>query len=105
MAEVTPLLKKIHLFIAMTDEELKRLAPQFEEVSFKAGEVVFTQGDVADAFYVIHSGKVDVIAINALTGSERKLATLVPGDYFGERGVAQGATRSATVKAVTAVTL
>lgn len=105
MAEVTPLLKKIHLFIAMTDEELKRLAPQFEEVSFKAGEVVFTQGDVADAFYVIHSGKVDVIAINVLTGAERKLATLVPGDYFGERGVAQGATRSATVQAVTDVTL
>ncbi|MEK9163770.1 MAG: cyclic nucleotide-binding domain-containing protein [Chloroflexota bacterium] len=105
MAEVTPLLKKIHLFIAMTDEELKRLAPQFEEVSFKAGEVVFNQGDVADAFYVIQSGKVDVIAIASLTGDRRKLATLVPGDYFGERGVVKGGARSATIQAVTDVTL
>ncbi len=105
MAEVTPLLRKIHLFVAMTDEELKRLAPQFEEVSFKAGEVVFNQGDVADAFYVIHSGKVDVIALAVLTGDKRKLATLVPGDYFGERGVAKGGARSATVQAVTDVTL
>ena len=66
---------------------------------FKAGEVIFKQGDPASEFYVIQSGKVDIRLGNRLLG------TLSEHDIFGEMALIDATPRSATAIAATDVTL
>jgi hypothetical protein len=54
---------------------------------FKAGEVIFKQGDPASEFYVIQSGKVDIRLGNRLLG------TLSDHDIFGEMALIDAAPR------------
>jgi CRP-like cAMP-binding protein len=64
---------------------------------FKAGEIIFKQGDAAAEFFVIQSGKVDIRLGNRLLG------TLSDHDIFGEMALIDTAPRSATAIAATDV--
>jgi CRP-like cAMP-binding protein len=66
---------------------------------FKAGEVIFSQGDAASELFVIQSGKVDVMLGNRL------LASLSDHDIFGEMALIDTAPRSTTAVAKTDVRL
>ena len=66
---------------------------------FKAGEVIFRQGDAATEFYVVQSGKVDIRLGNRLLG------TVSDRDIFGEMALIDAAPRSATAVAATDVRL
>lgn len=66
-----------------------------EQRAFAAGGVIIREGDVADAFYLIERGQVQVTRGPAQT----LLATLSAGDWFGEAGLLQQAPRNATVTA------
>ena len=50
---------------------------------FGAQEVVFRQGDAADAVFYIETGKIQVTAVSA-QGKEGVIALFGPGDFFGE---------------------
>ena len=63
---------------------------------FEAGEVVFFQGDLGDNVYVIQSGECDVL--RETNGLQSPIATLGPGDYFGEMALLDDVTRNATVR-------
>jgi CRP/FNR family transcriptional regulator, cyclic AMP receptor protein len=64
---------------------------------FKAGEVIFREGDAASEFFVIQSGKVDIRLGNRLLG------TLSDHDIFGEMALIDATPRSATAIAATDV--
>jgi CRP/FNR family cyclic AMP-dependent transcriptional regulator len=66
---------------------------------FKAGEVIFKEGDAAAEFFVIHSGKVEIRLGNRLLG------TVSDHDIFGEMALIDAAPRSATAVAATDVKL
>ncbi len=91
-------LKKIHLFSDLSDEELKALAEEFEEMDYAADEVIFEQGGKAEHFYLIVKGK--VVIVRKRDKKERQLATLVNNDYFGEMALVSRRNRSATVTAL-----
>jgi ABC-type lipoprotein export system ATPase subunit len=63
----------------------------------EAGSVVFTQGDVADRFYIVVRGALEVLRGRA-DGTQDQVAMLGPGQYFGEIGLLQGTGRNATVR-------
>ena len=65
--------------------------------AYKAGEVIFRQGDKAEELYVIQSGKVEIRLGNRL------LDTLAEHSIFGEMALIDTAPRSATAIAVTDV--
>ena len=65
-----------------------------DPVPVGAGEVVVREGDVADRFFVIESGLVEV------TQRGRVLRREGPGDFFGEIGLLRDVPRTATVTAV-----
>lgn len=65
---------------------------------YRAGEIIFHQGDLGSCMYVIQSGKVEVTVRRE--ESEYCLQTLGEGDFFGEMALFGNQVRSATVRAV-----
>ena len=73
---------------------IEQLARGLEHVDVPAGRSVFEQGDVGDHYYVIESGQAEVV------GDGRVVATLGPGEGFGEVALLRRIRRTATVRAV-----
>jgi CRP-like cAMP-binding protein len=65
--------------------------------TFAPGAVIITQGAAADAFYLLESGKVEVVQTDP-SGQEERLSVLVAGNYFGEMGLLNNRPRAATVR-------
>jgi CRP-like cAMP-binding protein len=92
-------LRAAELFAALPGEDLARIALLADEERRGAGEEVFREGDVADALYLVASGRVKVLRAGAV------VADLGERDVFGEMAVLDPAPRSATVRAATDVVL
>src|SRR5262249_51653529 len=92
------LLASIPMFESLSPEDLASLANRFEEQTIPDDTVVFSHGDAGTTMYVIVEGAVEV----AIQQSKRKLvlATMFPGQYFGELSLLDGGHRSATVRTV-----
>ena len=87
------LLQRVPMLRTLPLPAVEQLARGLEPVAVPAGEVVFGQGDVGDRYYVIESGEVDVV------GDGRVVATLGPGEGFGEIALLRRTRRTATVVA------
>jgi putative ABC transport system ATP-binding protein len=80
------------------------MAPQLtsekpeRRIGFEAGEVIFQQGSRGDLIYIVEQGEVE-IARQRADGGEEIVATLGPGEYFGELGPLLGFPRAATARA------
>jgi CRP/FNR family cyclic AMP-dependent transcriptional regulator len=68
--------------------------------SYRRDETVFHQGDPGDALYVIASGTVKVVLPSPDAAEPAILATLGPGDFFGELALLDGEAHSASVVAL-----
>ena len=66
---------------------------------FRRNEVIFHQGDPGDSLHVVAAGAVKIVLPSA-EGEEAIIATLRPGDFFGELALLDGAPRSATATAL-----
>ncbi len=86
-------LQQIWLFSTCTKSQLRLLHRHLEEVPIAAGRVLCEEGEVGREFFVIAQGQ----AIVRRKG--RKVATLGPGNYFGELALLDRQPRSATVVA------
>jgi len=71
--------------------------------SFKAGEIIFNEGDHGDEAFMIHSGEVE-ISLNSV-GHEVVLAKLGRGEIFGEMALIDNQPRMAAAKALSETTL
>ena len=94
---VTQTLKEIFLFKKMTEQELLVIAPYLEEEVYDKGDVIVTEGEPGDSFYIIISGHVRV------SRNKLHLVDIAGGGHFGEISLARPVKRSATVKALTPV--
>jgi len=83
------------IFSSLLPGERKLLLPYFSPVVFKQGAVILEEGEVGDRMYFIKSGEVSVITKKG--DKSIRLATLKPGDFFGEVSVITGKPRTATV--------
>ena len=96
------LLRRSLLFQFLPDEFFDKIVPLLQEEQYEFGDIIVKQGDPADAFYVLVSGRARVLKIDQ-TGNEIPLSALKPGDSFGEAALTEGGTRTATVRCSTAV--
>src|SRR5262249_49883009 len=69
---------------------------------FTPGDYVFRQGDPALNFYAIEKGEAEVVRSGA-NGAEEVVAVLGAGDYFGGMALLESRSRSAGVRARTAL--
>jgi len=108
MAEETispaELLARVPLLSGLEEAELERIAQVAIPRAFPKGARVFHEGDESDACYVIRDGEVRVTREHS-DGRAIALATLGPGELFGELAMLDGGVRSASVEALTDVDL
>jgi rhodanese-related sulfurtransferase len=79
--------------------ELDELSQTLENRVVRPSELVFREGDPADAFYIIGSGQVRVF-VRHENRIERELSVRGPGEHFGEVALLAGATRTANVESI-----
>ncbi len=101
LATLKPKIALLHacdLFDAVSEGTIEQLAGSAQEVSVPDGRAVVTEGERADAFYIVQSGSMSVSA-RGEHGQPTHLRQLSSGEYFGEIGLIEGIPRTATVVA------
>jgi hypothetical protein len=93
-------LSRIGLLATLPGETLARLAQNMIREDSPAGAGVVSEGEDGDRFYVVLSG---MLAVSQRTRGAQSV--LRPGDYFGEVALAMDMPRTATVRALTPVTV
>jgi putative ABC transport system ATP-binding protein len=91
---VCEFLGKCPSFAGLTLETLSALADKMALEKYPAGTIIFRQGDEGDRFYLIRAGSVDIMRDERGT----VLATLKPGEFFGEVALLTGEKRNATAR-------
>jgi small-conductance mechanosensitive channel/CRP-like cAMP-binding protein len=94
--EIMTLLEKVDIFSPLSKPELKKLVEHLSVKSYATGEVPVRQGEAGDSFYIIKSGRVDVV-VEKSPDETAVVATLGPGNFFGEMSLLTGATRTASI--------
>jgi len=105
-------LKKMHIdilaqtsfFDGLSQDILEKTVAIAEQQILPENKVVFEKGDRADTFCIVVSGKVKVY-LKSVDDTENILATLFPGDGFGEMALLTGEPRSASIKTLEATSL
>lgn len=92
-AEVLGMLQKVPIFSNLSDRELRGLAKFALGRTYPEGTTVVKQGEKGIGFYLILEGGVEV------RRKGRRLATLGPGNFFGEMALFEDQARTADVLA------
>ena len=91
-----PNLRRIPFFNGLQDEMLLAIAGKLKREHYARDDIVYEQGGMGIALYLIESGQVAVVA--RANGEEKVLSYLGPGSFFGEMALLLGERRSATVR-------
>ena len=89
------LIRGISIFASLDDRSVERLAGEFSERTFEPGQVIATEGESGQNFFIVGEGEAKVTV-----GGEEVL-TLRTGDSFGEIALVDKSARTATVTATT----
>ncbi|MEO7728739.1 MAG: cyclic nucleotide-binding domain-containing protein [Burkholderiales bacterium] len=95
------ILKKVPLFSSLTDEQLRVLQPCLQQRSYPRSSFILRAGEETDALYIILSGRIKVL-IPDEQGREVILAVMGANEFFGEMGLLDDQSRSASVETLEA---
>jgi len=83
----------------LTHQQMLRVTKQAQRIEFAPGETIIRQGEPAGAFFMIASGRAEVL-VRSRRGEDVPVAQLGPGQHFGEIEVLQErATAIASIRA------
>ena len=84
-------LAAVPLFDGFSKRHLRRLAGEADAVGFAPGRAIVEEGQAGEAMFVVLTGTARVVR------GGRKVAALIPGDFFGELSALDGGPRTASV--------
>ena len=85
------LIKRVPLFSSASKAELTEIASIADEIDLPAGKAVIEEGDTGREFFVLVEGTADV------TRGGKRVASIGPGDFFGEIALIAKTPRNATI--------
>lgn len=97
--DIVARLANVPIFSGCSKRELALIARSAKTVTHRKGTVIAREGEPGVGLFVILEGECEV------TVGGRRRARLGPGDFFGEIALLDGGPRTATVTALTDVTL
>lgn len=97
--EIRDALLRNPVFRSLPADKIDEIARKVRCETFFPRAIVFRQGDVAENFYLVSSGKVRAF-VRHDNRNERDLAVRGPGEYFGEIALLTGESRTATIEAL-----
>jgi CRP/FNR family transcriptional regulator, cyclic AMP receptor protein len=97
LKEEVELLQRIPMFAQVEPAKLKLLAFTSARVAFEPGQILFNEGDMGDAAYLIVDGQADVI-VNTTKGQVH-VAVIGKNAFVGEIAILCDVPRTATVRA------
>jgi CRP-like cAMP-binding protein len=92
-------LERIPLFASLSESELEELAESFEVKSIAAETQLMGEGTGGYSFFALADGQARV------TANDNEIATLNPGDCFGEMALLGSGRRTASVTTTTPTTV
>ena len=92
-------LRDISFFVEVPEHDLRQIAAITTEQHYKAGEIIIEENSVADSFFIIYKGKIEIIK-KFEDGDEIVLGIHSDGEFFGEMPILDGGPRSASARAV-----
>lgn len=92
-------IKETLLFKDLPEEQVEKLSNIGVKNSFKRGETIFSEGDNADGFYLLKTGRIKIFKLS-FEGKEQTLHIILPGEPFGEVPVFTGKTFPAHAEAM-----
>ena len=90
-------LKRVKILENMDEYERAKLADAFKEEWYSPEQVVITEGEEGNTFYLVMSG--EAVATKAVEVGKPPIQVFVygPGDYFGERALIKNEPRAANI--------
>lgn len=79
----TPDLSHVQLFSALTEEQLQTVLRAMSRVHLMPQEMLFTQGQPAERFYLVLEGSIDLFRLSE-KGDEKVIDIIRPGQTFAE---------------------
>jgi CRP-like cAMP-binding protein len=98
-AQDTGPLEILSLFSRIPKKDLKALSRFLITEHYKNGKLIFEEGSRGDSLYFISSGRISIAKRSGKT-SFKEMASLGPGDWFGEVALLSASKRSARATAV-----
>lgn len=92
--------RNIILFKDLGRWDLARLVNRMMEKTYAPGDVVFQEGHLGRAFFIVAEGSVEVLRRDPTTDVPEPVAKFGPGDFFGEMVLLDELPRSATCRAL-----
>jgi putative ABC transport system ATP-binding protein len=96
---VCEFLRGLPLFERLSPLELTNVAAKMKRWSYAPDEIIIREGDAGEEFFLIRDGSADVLRSSGTPPSLVKLASLGPGNCFGEQALIGDEPRNATVMA------
>jgi CRP-like cAMP-binding protein len=96
-----PIIASSEFFSAASPAVIDAIASSAHEKNLVRGDVLFKEGDVPDALYIVLSGRIAIAIDNKpLDSRESVVALMVEGDLFGDLALLDGGARSALARAL-----
>eukprot|EP01031_Cornospumella_fuschlensis_P002860 gene2860-biopygen2400 len=98
------LLQSVPIFAGLSSEALDFLITEGAELTFADGDIIFREGEIDEAAYLIETGQVSISQKRGLAG-ETELIVLNASEFFGETCLIEMIAHTATARALGPTTL
>jgi CRP-like cAMP-binding protein len=91
-------LSTVELFSGLDEDTLSQVAAKTQQVAYKQGDILCTEGEPGDRMFIVHRGEVAVLK-RGHDGKQTQLTVLRAGEFAGELTLFDKSNRNATLQA------